>query len=494
MRLTAQPWMGACLIGLLFVLLQSWDISTYPLVGTDEAFLNDAGLQLEQHGQFRSDVFKALPGYGNFYFWQPPGLALSAALSYRLFGFGIWQTRLPSIFFGGVTTALVFLWVKKLSGQAWIGTLAALGLFCLPDFIVTTKMARMDTGSIAFLLMATLLLIRPAGENEDAPLYSKFAAGLCVGIAGMFHAASMPWVLGLLMVMGIYSPSRWWSLLCFAGGAALPVLPWAFLALRDPDEFRAQFIVQVINRTAHEAVWRRFYEEALRYLHEFSRLPFFPAFLAVVIVMAIVCCAWEHRLFAKLFVLTGTTLFFNALLTAKSSGYYTVYPKILLLCTGMVLLAYYKSSAAKFETRAARVALVLYGLFLLNGAVFSYGPRVLAGLWQSSQRDYDQAFVRLTCRIRPGDQVWGSATAWYAVVRFGGRLDAQPESVPAGWLPNAAPDPAVHHLVVTEHERNNNWPGYIKVDEIRMDMPKVMGSTLTSEPYLFDILESTTNK
>src|SRR3974377_1420090 len=95
-----------------FLAIQSLDISTYPLVGSDEATLNDPGLQLIKTGHFRSDVLSLNPGYEQPYLLYPPGLSFAAAASYLLFGFGLWQTRLPGIVFGALGVALIFYFVR----------------------------------------------------------------------------------------------------------------------------------------------------------------------------------------------------------------------------------------------------------------------------------------------------------------------------------------------------------------------------------------------
>src|SRR5262249_2437697 len=140
---------------LLFMVLQCLDISTYPMVGSDEAFLNDPGLQLLTTGKFRSDVLSENPGFEDHYFWQPPGLALTTAVSYRLFGFGIWQTRLPGIVFGAAALGVLFLLVHYVSNKVLPAAFASLSLLVWPYWVLTSKAARMDTAAIFFLLLST---------------------------------------------------------------------------------------------------------------------------------------------------------------------------------------------------------------------------------------------------------------------------------------------------------------------------------------------------
>ena len=179
-------------LALAFVVLQCLDVTTYPLVNGDEALLNDAGWQLATTGRFRADVLALHRGAEDHYLWQVPGLGFAAAVSYELFGFGIWQTRLTGILFGGLGVWAIFAFVRSITPGTTGAWLAALSLFLWPDWMLTAKESRMDTPAIAALLLSSLLVVQSLRSGAPAGLGRLFLAGLCTSVATMFHSAALP--------------------------------------------------------------------------------------------------------------------------------------------------------------------------------------------------------------------------------------------------------------------------------------------------------------
>ena len=128
---------GGLILAVAFVVLQLLDVMTYPLFVYDEALLNDAGWQLATTGRFRADILSINPGFEHHYLWQPPGLPLAAALSYKLFGLGIWQTRLADILFSGGGVWAVYALTRSLTAGTSAPWIAALSLFFWPEWVLT---------------------------------------------------------------------------------------------------------------------------------------------------------------------------------------------------------------------------------------------------------------------------------------------------------------------------------------------------------------------
>lgn len=485
-------------LALAFVVLQCLDMTTYPLFSYDEALLNDAGWQLVTTGRFRADVLSLNRGFEDHYLWQPPGLSLASAVSYQLFGLGIWQTRLTSILFGGLGVWAIFAFVRSITQETMGGTtggttgawLAALSLFLWPDWVLTAKESRMDTGAIAALLLSSLLVVQSLRSGAPASLGRLFLAGLCTSVATMFHSAALPWGAGLGIVIFIFAPNRFRSVLAFGLAAAALGAAWLVYALQFPQEFQAQYLSLLLDRSGGGGLLDRFAAEGARYGLEFQRLPtiYILAFFALCGVIA--GRLWTDRGARVLLALAPLVLLLHVLVAGKSSGFYTLYPLTLVFCViGIGVEACLAQSGARYRHRWLAAGATAAALaFVTNAAAFSVGPRVLAYWFQSPQRDYALQMAPLASRLKPGDQVWGSAVAWLTAVKAGARLDA------LNWVPaleTSRPDPLRHKYVVVHRGVDfAGSHGYRKILEFGSDLPLVFGSPLADRPYTFDLWQS----
>lgn len=482
-------------LAIAFVVLQCLDMTTYPLVNGDEALLNDAGWQLATTGRFRADILALYQDSGEHYLWQVPGLGFAAAVSYELFGFGIWQTRLTSILFGGLGVWAVFALVRSVTQGTVGGTtgawLAALSLFLWPDWVLTAKESRMDTAAIAALLVSSLLVVQSLRSGAPASLGRLFLAGLCTSVATIFHSAALPWGAALGIVVFIFAPNRFRSALVFGLGAAALGAAWLAYALQFPQEFQAQYLSLLLDRSGGGGILDRIAAEAARYGVELRRTPtlYLLAFFALGGV--IMGRLWTDPGQRMLLTLAALVVFLHALVAGKHSGFYTLYPTTLIFCViGIGVEACLAESAAPYRRRwLAAGATVAALAFLANATIFSVGPRVLAYWFQGPQRDYALQMAPLSSRLKPGDQVWGSAVAWFAVVKAGARQDVF--NWMGAMLEDPRPDPLRHKYAVVD--RDDEFIGredYRKILEFGSDLPLVFGSPLADRPYTFDLWQS----
>jgi hypothetical protein len=243
----------ALLLGLGFILINLIGLDRTPVVNIDEVTLNDAARELAFHGHLYSSILANRPGAGAD-FWQPPFQPLVTAACYRLFGFGIWQTRIPSVLFGGGVVALIYVVASQLLGPG-LGALVAAIIFGLdPLFIFVTRIARMDPQCMFFELLGLSLLLayhssfivhrsssvkneppiniddhrysdsesasigvpeevrREKGEERNSPFTlhpSPFIilSGLCVGLAGATHPIAVSWAIALGILVVVRRPS-----------------------------------------------------------------------------------------------------------------------------------------------------------------------------------------------------------------------------------------------------------------------------------------------
>lgn len=478
-------------LALAFIVVQCLDMATYPLVNGDEALLNDAGWQLATTGRFRADILALNRGSEDRWLWQVPGLGFAAAVSYELFGFGIWQTRLTSILFGGLGVWAVFAFVRSVRpgpAAAWI---AALSLFLWPDWMLTAKETRMDTAAIAALLLSSLLVVQSLRTGAPAGLGRLLLAGLCTGAATMFHTAALPWGVCLGVVVFIFAPNRFSAAFVFGLAAAAPGAAWLAYALQYPQEFQAQYLSLLLDRSGGGGILDRVAAEGARYAMEFRRLPTIYAVALLALCGVIAARFWTDRGARVLLTLAALVVFLHVLVAGKHSGFYTLYPVTLILCViGVGVEACLAEGDARHRRRWLAAGATAAALaFLANAAAFSLGPRVLAFWFQGPQRDYAMQMAPLSSRLKPGDQVWGTAVAWFAVVKAGARQDVLDWMGPVVEAPR--PDPLRHKYVVVHRGTEfAGSDGYRRILEFGSDLPLVFGSRLADRPYTFDLWQS----
>jgi hypothetical protein len=473
-----------------FIVLQCLDVMTYPLFNYDEALLNDAGWQLATTGRFRADILSLNRGFEDHYLWQPPGLSFAAAASYKLFSLGIWQTRLPAILFGGLGIWAVFALVRGINPGTTGAWIAALSLFFWPDWVLTAKESRMDTGAILALVIATHLVVQSLRTTGAPDLQTLFLAGLCTSVATLFHTAALPWGLGLGIVIFAFARQRIMAALVYGLGAAILGVTWLAYALQFLPEFQVQYLALLLDRSSGAGLLERFTSEGARYLHEFHRQPTIYPLILFALSGIVVARRWNDHRVRMVIALTLVVLLLHVLIAGKISGFYTLYPMTLVFCLiGIGIEACLtKGDAGRLHRWAAIGASVAFVAFVANVAALSVGPRLLAYWFQGPERDYALQMAPLSSRLKPGDQVYGSGVVWIAVAGTGARLDAWQ------WVPGRERnrvDPLRHKFVVVVRGRMfAGQEDYRKIVEFGADLPLVFGSRLSDRPYSFDLWQS----
>ncbi|MSP74812.1 MAG: hypothetical protein EXR12_01615 [Rhodospirillaceae bacterium] len=393
--------------------------------------------------------------------------------------------------FGGLGVWAAFAFVKSITPGTIGAWVAALSLFFWPDWVLTAKESRMDTAAIAALLLSTLLVVQCLRRGTPAGLGRLFLGGLCTSVATMFHSAALPWGAGLGIVILIFAPNRFRSALVFGLAAAALGAAWLAYALQFPQEFQAQYLSLLLNRLGSGGILDRFVAEAARYGMEFQHLPtiYVLAFFALCGVIA--GRLWTDRGARVLLTLTALILLLHELVAGKNSGFYTLYPLTLVFCViGIGVEACLAESGTRYRRRWLAVGATVVSLaFMANAAAFSVGPRVLAYWFQGPQRDYALQMAPLSSRLKPGDQVWGTAVAWFAVVKAGARQDVLDWMGPVVEAPR--PDPLRHKYVVVHRGIEfAGSDGYRKILEFGSDLPLVFGSRLADRSYTLDLWQS----
>ena len=484
---------GGLILAVAFVVLQLFDVTTYPLFNIDEPVINDASWQLVTTGQFRADILGLYPGFKDRWLAYPPAQSFAAAICYEFFGIGLWQTRLPSILFGGLGVWSVFAFVRSINPGTIGAWVAALALFFWPDWVLTAKESRMDTGAILALVLATHLSLRALSSPAPPNLHTFLVAGLSASLATVFHTAALLWAFCLVLVVFAFAKERIRSTLAFLVGVSAFGLAWLAYALQSPADFQTQYLSLLVNRSGGGGPLDRLTSEASRYFREFYRLPTFYLVGLFAAYGLVSQRRWTDPKTRALLTLTVLTITVHGFVAGKGSGFYTLYPMTLVFClvgSGIEALVARRNINRRYRwLPVCTTAVVL--IFLANIAAFSVGPRILAHLFQGTERDYARQMEPLSSRLSAGDQVWGTPISWIAVVRAGARLDAVYGLYWKSAREEFQPDPLQHKFVVVD--RDSHFPrseNYHKVTAFGAELPRVFGSTLADKPYVFDLWQS----
>lgn len=199
---------------LLFLLLAYWVVSlsnltVVPRVYEDEPWQASTGYKLATEGVFGSDMFAGFYNMDKRYYGYLPLHPILLAVSFRLFGLGLFQARFESVVLGLVALALTYALGRRLFRSDAVGVLAVFFLLCARTagvtpsqvsgvlFLDIPRIARYDMVVPVFGLAAlhAFLSARP----RDAP-WGFASCGALAGLAGLGHLYGVFWLPALLVL------------------------------------------------------------------------------------------------------------------------------------------------------------------------------------------------------------------------------------------------------------------------------------------------------
>ena len=476
----------AIYIAIGFVLINLVGLDRSPIVWMDEVTLNDPGKELALNGHLISSVFSDRNSFGEAYYWQPPGQPLLMALIYRVFGFGIWQTRIPGLLFAsGILIVLYFLSIRLLrNNNGAILSILILGLD--PKFIESARSARMDTQSIFLSILGIYLFFsirKVKSNNYNSRLISVTLAGLCLGLAGITHPLAIVWVLSLALILIFWkhvvrlNEVLWMIFLIVA-----PVSIWVLSAFRSGEVnlLATQFLDHGGSRLASGLLSTRFFDEAFRYWDAYRLAPG----LLLIYFSSIVWLFWNRRHLSHratwVCILVLVPVLFNTVFMSKKVGFYYLYPvSMMALASGAMIIQFWDSTTRISSSLLAKIAVRGASTVLLISIIgFGILGRYVALVYQWNQRDYRPIKLALETVIPPESVVWGPPDIWYAVEEIGASLRIRGE-----------PLPHKHDYVVTKLSGNTNIPANLQiVTQFGSALPPILGQiSVNSADYRMQV-------
>lgn len=195
----------AILLAIAFVVVQIPFLVRYPVVHQDEPWDANRAWRLLQTGQ-NSTTIDVGPRADDVGITGPPLATALLAASYRFFGLGLWQTRLPALIFGGVLLLGVY-WTGNTLYNRLTGLLALVLLGLSPFFLLSSHLGRPDIVLAALVMAAFGCTIWSYRANRLAP---NLLAGFLIGLSYSVHQNSLLFIAALTICYPVLLGARFW--------------------------------------------------------------------------------------------------------------------------------------------------------------------------------------------------------------------------------------------------------------------------------------------
>lgn len=215
--------------------------------------------KLADEGVYGNDLFAGYHRSEERNYEYMPAYPLLVALSFELFGLGVWQARLVSVLCGWLTLLLIFQLGRQLYGTAAGLIAATLWVTLRPGRIPETsgimgvdfaRVVRYDVLVPVFVLAASCCFLWAMRQPADAGRASDrastvrfFAAGLLAGLATLAHVYGA-FILAVLAAVLLWHRGwgswRAWPPYALLAGWGAALLPWVLYVLRDVPAYAGQ--------------------------------------------------------------------------------------------------------------------------------------------------------------------------------------------------------------------------------------------------------------
>lgn len=433
---------GMVVVTAAFVYVAAQDLTNFPPVSEDDAWVMSASYKLAMQGTFGSDLYPGFFNADNHYYISLPGLYVLQALSFWLFGAGIAQARLPVLFSG-----IAVLWLVCDLTRRWYGPGVSLltavllliwrsnliGVNVRPPLLQVSQNGRYDVVALAFIWLTVWLLDRLQRHPNRKLAFAVGAAAAAATLTQFFGAFVLPLVMWSRFRRK--GERQFWALNVWlvAGFFAL-VLPYAIYVLSDLDAFAGQaqliqgrtalaqpaFYVSNLTREPQRFAWllRRLPQGSTSQL---GGVPWGQLLLLLGLVPALtVAMLAERARVGRVGLLGGYLLIVAAGLALVDSTKAPLYAIVLVPALALTFavacgaLWLWLRSEEGSRPRKIAVSLVVLGVVLL---ALADGVLGLRRHLQDTRRvsAYMEVGERIESGLAPGAMVLGSARWWWAL-------------------------------------------------------------------------------
>jgi 4-amino-4-deoxy-L-arabinose transferase-like glycosyltransferase len=206
-------------------------------LGGDESCYALLSREILRRGDWLVLHHPAVVAWSNFY-EHPPLAMWMTALNFELWGVGDTAAKLFSATCGWLTVAAVYAGARRISGHRF-AVVASTVLLTSLYFVDYARKARLEIPLTLFIFLAFVAMLRAVRRDSTA---AAVGAGVAMGAGlltkGVPAAVGLP-VAGLVLAVCAPAGTSWRSRAAWAGGfvagAAVLVLPWAWLQFALDD-------------------------------------------------------------------------------------------------------------------------------------------------------------------------------------------------------------------------------------------------------------------
>ncbi|GEM_PF-6341552 len=209
MSADASPNFSSVKCGVLFsflILFYLFSSCYYPAPGGDEVIYS-----VTAHGLTLGRGFSryAMPGPHHYEVFDhfPPIIHVLMAASYKVFGFGIWQTKFPSWIAASSAGALIFILVKRLTKKGWLAE-KALAIFSLNSLVGNAFVSgRFESLYMVFMMLALFAAFVGAGASVAKKVPTLWLiSGIATGLAIVSYYSYAPLSVAILLTLSFLLP------------------------------------------------------------------------------------------------------------------------------------------------------------------------------------------------------------------------------------------------------------------------------------------------
>lgn len=401
---------------------------------SDEGWFASPAYNLITNGHMGTTILESVEprgqqkGINQYTYWIMPLDILAQAAWYKITGFGIFQMRMLSAFWGLIGVASMWSIVYFLSRNRNVALLAAAITALDYTFITGASFGRMDMmcAALNFAGFAAFLILRE----------KHFTAAILVSqslivAAGMTHPYGILGLFGLVFLTLYFDRKRIKlshiaiALIPYVAGA----LGWGLYIAQRPDLFVSQFVG---NATAGGngggrldgllAPWQAVYREiTVRYLVAFgmggqsaghsaiAKLKIFMllTYVAGIIGAVSVRAIRNHRGYRALLLLTGLYLLLLTLFDGQKLAWYLVHT-IPFFAALLAIFVHWLWTSTRLPRWAIALPLVLFAMLQVGGAAQRIRQR-------ESQKTYAPAASFLKANAAPSSLIMGSTELAFAL-------------------------------------------------------------------------------
>lgn len=462
---------------LVYVAVSLRHLTVIPPVYEDEPWQASTGLKLATTGVFGSDVFRGLNGMEHHYYGYMPIHPLLLAATYRLAGFGLWQTRLEPVALGLLTLLLTYALGRRLFGQT-VGVVAVALLILSrtagltrsqPSGILLMDMARIARYDMVVPVFGLGALHFYLTAAEHRRWWWFAAAGLCAGLAGLSHLYGAFWLV-VLCLLAWWDGDGWRALVGLVVGFAAPWILYAGYVLDDWPAWMAQMRSYGARFRLASLSW--YWSNLTNEYHRYgpglgASGPVRPAFWAAFLVVPASLFALAQRasarcagkppeavLAARAIVVPGVVLpiLFALLLTMKLANYLVAIAPIVALAAAWGGHTLWHWAGERVERRPVLMALGLAAIAILveGGARFVALERMAM-----QTTPYGDFIARVRSSIPAGSRILGLHNYWFGLEDFDYRSFV---------VPLMLADPSTGAVASPAEALDSVWPDVVLID------------------------------